>query len=481
MLSAKVIEQEVTSKLEGLFNSVKGIEEISSTSFKGGGAINLRFKEHINLDAARFEIASLIRQSYDDLPEEVSYPYLSLSVANQQVEPVLMYTLNAAASSYYIQQYAENQVLPPLTQLEGVNDVRIFGATPYEWEIEFETQTVQNLGIRADDVSQAINEYCSEVFLGKGTYTVSPFQEKETSLFLKLNTTDSLIWEQIPIQTTAERIIYLRDIAKARFKEQAPESYFRINGLNTINIVIYPERDINNLNLAQQLKSTVPQIRLPTGYSLILSYDSTEYIERELSKISIRTLFSLSVLLALVWLITWQFRYLLLIVISMLANLLIACMFYYLLNIHIHLYSLAGITISFGIIIDNSIVMIDHVRVNKNLKIFRAIFAATLTTIGALIIVFFLEKTQQLNLVDFAWVIIVNLSVSVAIAWFLIPALMDKIKLAEARKKTAHPTKKKDRKNKPVLRTLPGLWQPMEMDTLHHFFARIWHPNTLVA
>ena len=432
--SAKVIEQEVTSKLEGLFNSVKGIEEISSVSYKGRGYINLRFKEHINLDAARFEIASLIRQSYSDLPEQVSYPYLSVGAANQQVEPVLTYTLNASTSSYYIQQYAENQVLPQLTQLEGVNDVRIFGATPYAWEIEFEVQTIQNLGIRADEISQAIDQYFSKSFLGKGNYTVSTSQEKETPLFLKLNTTDSLVWEQIPIKTTAERIVYLRDIAKARFKEQAPKSYFRINGLNTINIVIYPEKDVNNITLSQQLKSIVQQIRLPAGYSLIMSYDSTEYIERELSKIGLRTLFSLSILLVLVWLITWQFRYLLLIAISMFANLLIACVFYYLLNVQIHLYSLAGITISFGIIIDNSIVMIDHLRVNKNLKIFRAIFAATLTTIGALIVVFFLEDTQQLNLIDFAWVIVVNLSVSVAIAWFFVPALMDKIKLAKTRK-----------------------------------------------
>ncbi len=433
--SAKVIEQEVTTKLEGLFNSVKGIEEISSVSSRGGGYINLRFKENVNLDAVRFEIASLIRQSYHDLPEQVSYPYLSMAVANQQSEPVLTYTLNAAANTYYIQQYAESQVLPQLTRIEGVNDVRIFGATPYEWEIEFKADVIRNLGIRADDISEAINEYFSHSFLGKGTYTTSTLQEKETPLFLTLHKSDSLMWEQIPIQTTAERIIYLKDVATARFKEQAPDSYYRINGLNTVNIVIYPKKEVNNLKLAKQLKSIVPQISLPAGYSMIMAYDSTEYIDQELSKIGIRTLFSLIMLLVFVWLITWQLRYLLLITVSMVANLLIACLFYYLLHVQIHLYSLAGITISFGIIIDNSIVMIDHLRINKNLKIFRAIFAATLTTIGALVVVFFLEESQRLNLIDFAWVIIINLSVSVAIAWFFIPALMDKIRLVEVKKK----------------------------------------------
>ena len=69
--SARVIEQEVTSRLEGLFSSVKGVKDVSSVSSKGYGCINLSFKKTVNLDAARFEVASLIRWAYSDLPEQV--------------------------------------------------------------------------------------------------------------------------------------------------------------------------------------------------------------------------------------------------------------------------------------------------------------------------------------------------------------------------------------------------------------------------
>jgi multidrug efflux pump subunit AcrB len=54
---ARVIEQEVTAKLEGLFSSVKGTKGVSSVSYKGSGRINLSFKKTVNLDAARFEVA----------------------------------------------------------------------------------------------------------------------------------------------------------------------------------------------------------------------------------------------------------------------------------------------------------------------------------------------------------------------------------------------------------------------------------------
>ena len=65
------------------------------------------------------------------------------------------------------------------------------------------------------------------------------------------------------------------------------------------------------------------------------------------------------------------------------------------------LYSLAGITISLNLVIDNTIVMTDHILHRRNLKAFVSVLAATLTTIGALVIIFFLDEKIRLNLQDF--------------------------------------------------------------------------------
>ncbi len=94
-----------------------------------------------------------------------------------------------------------------------------------------------------------------------------------------------------------------------------------------------------------------------------------------------------------------------------------------------HLYSLAGITVSFGMIINNTIVMTDHIRYQKNRKVGISLLAATLTTIGALVVIFFLDEASKVTLSDFAAVVIINLSVSLAVALLFIPALLEKIKL----------------------------------------------------
>jgi len=130
-----------------------------------------------------------------------------------------------------------------------------------------------------------------------------------------------------------------------------------------------------------------------------------------------------------------NWRHLLIIALSLLANLSIAVIFYNILRIEIHLYSLAGITVALGMIIDNTIVMADHIKHNKNRKAFLAVLAATLTTMGAMVVIFFLKEEQRLNLEDFALVLIINLMVSLAVALFLVPALLHRLPLKLVRGK----------------------------------------------
>jgi multidrug efflux pump subunit AcrB len=198
---------------------------------------------------------------------------------------------------------------------------------------------------------------------------------------------------------------------------------------------VYADKTANQLDLAERVRNQMEELKsvLPSGYSILQSYDATEYIRKELEKIAWRTGLSLLILLLFVLLISKQWRYLWLIVISLLVNLTIAAIFYYWLKLEIHLYAMAGITVSLGMILDNSIVMIDHLRHQNNRRAFLAILAATLTTIGSLSVIFFLGEEQKLKLIDFAWVMIINLAVSLLVALFLIPALMEKFPLRPTR------------------------------------------------
>ena len=237
----------------------------------------------------------------------------------------------------------------------------------------------------------------------------------------------------ITVTASDGKIIRLDELVTVARMEEAPQSYYRINGLNSIYMSVTAVETANQLQLSNEVMQEMEAIRLtlPPGYEVHTSYDATEYIREELNKIYFRTGLTVLILLIFVWIITLNLKYLLLIVTSLAINISVAVIFYYLFGLEMQLYSLAGITVSLNLVIDSTIVMTDHILHRRNLKAFMSVLAATLTTMGALVIIFFLDEKIRLNLQDFAAVVIINLAVSLFVALFFVPAMIDRIKLVK--------------------------------------------------
>ena len=148
---------------------------------------------------------------------------------------------------------------------------------------------------------------------------------------------------------------------------------------------------------------------------------------KDLTELVWQSLISLAILLVFVWLTKREWKYLVIISVTLMANILLAVIAYWFFDIRLHPYSLAGITVSLGLIIDASIVMTDHYSYYRNRKSALAITAALLTTVGALIVIFFMPEQVKHDLKDFTWVVIINLTLALLVAIFFVPALVDSL------------------------------------------------------
>jgi len=432
--SAKTIEHEITSKLESAFSLIEGVENMESTSENERGFINIRFDKYVDFNFARFEVASVIRQIYPQLPPTVAMPTISINTTSEINNRLLTYTLSYSGDNYDTLKEVQNKIKNIVAQIKGVQTVDVYGAPIYEWEISYSAHNLQQMNVSPLQITDAIKNASFKANLGNGIEIIKNRHAIKTSQYpvhLLFSNSTHWNWNILPIAKQDNRIIYLSNIAKVSRKQQKQELIFRTNGLNTINIVITANKDYNSLRVGNEVKKALNTISktLPNDIVLRQTYDATEYIKTELYKIAWRTLLVLTTLFIFVYIVSRNLRYVFLIIASFFVNISIAFIFYYLLNIQIHLYSLAGITVSFGLIIDNSIVMIDHIKQYKNKEVFLAILAATLTTVGALSVVFFLPKQLQINLIDFLWVILINLSISLLVAFYFIPALQQKISI----------------------------------------------------
>ena len=432
--SARIVEMEVTSKLEAMLARIAGVRNISSTSFNGGGTIRLELDKHASMDIARFEASTIIRQTWPSLPSSTSYPTIYVNRPDEEsARPFLIYNINAMVSPNLIEQYVEKNIKPVLAQLPGIYSVSVSGAMPMEWLLEYDITQLDALGLTVGNISEAVRmAYSQKQSLGMVMIENEEIDKRYMRLSITTeNESNSKGFhpEDIYLADREGQMVRLDRLVKVTYREQPPQSYFRINGLSSIYLRLTATEDANQLRLSKTVKDEMARIKqlLPKGYEVHTNYDASERIDSELNKIYIRTALTILILLFFVFLTTFNARYLLLIIMSLFFNISIAFILYYIIGIEIQLYSLAGITISLSLIIDNTIIMSDHYLRNRDRKVILSILAATFTTVGALAMIFFLDERIRLNLQDFATVVMINLTVSLSVALLFVPATIEKM------------------------------------------------------
>jgi multidrug efflux pump subunit AcrB len=430
--NAELVESEITSKIEANISRIKGIKDIRSKTYYGGGYINLEIDKDNDIDVVRLEISSILRSIKNKLPKGMKlYPLREESNHSDNDEDALLlgYVITGPGTTLDVANYAKENISPIIRQTKGVKQVNITGYEPFEWVLEYDKKILKSLGLRSDDLYFAINNFYTHKDAGKVLVSKGTSNEYSYVLITGDGGLDKSEIKEIIVKKVGSRIIRLKDIVKISYKEKAARLYYRINGLNRININIYVESSVNRIDKAAELKSIIDGLSesMPDGYSLNMAQDSTEELKEKIGTIVFRTCLTILILLSFVLIISRNLKYLAIISISLLANILISFVFYYFLKVEINIYTMAGITVSLGIIIDNVIVMADHLRFHKDKKVFLAILAATLTTLGALWVVFGMGDSVMGNIKGFSMVILLNLSVSLAISLFFVPALMDKI------------------------------------------------------
>jgi len=418
--SPRNIENQITAPVESTLSTLQGIKNINSRSSQGFAYISIELDQYTNVQQFRFEASTLLRQIKQQLPQDVYYPNIRINSPDDELnqQAFLSYSIEANDTPKQIKTYAENFINPILASLQGIDRVSVMGIEDREWVLRLDYDQLDILNINTNTILTAVQNYFKRENLGFATY-------QNQMLNVVLSSPNTVSWH-IPVAKVAQRIIYLDDIAQINQQTQSPTRFYRVNGKNAISLQIYAQDNANTLALAQKVKQKIAGLNqnLPQTYSLTKIYDNTEYIAKELDKIYERTLYTILILLVFVFIISRNLRYVFHIIIGLIANISIAFGLYYLFGVEIQLYSLAGITISLGLIIDNLIVVLDHLKSQGKQNVFVAVLASTLTSIAALSVIFLLDEATRFNLIDFAYVIMINLATSLLVAFLLIPALL---------------------------------------------------------
>lgn len=443
-VSPEAVEAYLTSPLEAVLSSIKGVKKISSRTSEGSAYIDLEFHPKTNIEFARLEINEKLGAIVEELPYGVSIPRIAPYVPKEfrDLQGFLTYTLTANLSANEIKKYAADYLKTPLLSIDGVSDVVIKGGNDREILITIDYEKAKALYIMNEDISTGINN--AEQIVSAGT-----IKKKDSQYLVKINNdvrSVEILLNQ-PIKTLRTSVIRLKDIGTVTDDYSEQQSFYRINGREAVFIEISKEPGKNSIKVADNVYKKLEELELnfPAGFNLAKEIDMSLNIRNEINELFKNAGYSIIIILLVLILFFRKIIYSLIIITSIIFSLLTTFIIFYVFNLQLNILTIASLILGFGLMIDNSIVVIDYLdkhATDDDLKrlavhtknIFFPVFASTLTTIAVFIPLVFLTGELKLYFEQFALAIIITLSSSLVVSFTIVPMLFAKFYFNQNRK-----------------------------------------------
>ncbi len=440
--SAQVIAETVATPIEQEVNGVDDMLYITSQSTGDGLlSINVVFKPGTDIDQAQVLVQNRVQVAEPRLPEQVRALGLVVRKASPDLMMVVhMISPDGSRDQQYISNYATLYVKDVIARVDGVGDVRIFGARDYSMRIWLDPDKLAARSLTATDVVAAVRAANLQVAAG----AINQPPAKSPGAFqLTVKTlgrlTDTEQFENIVVRAEPNgSFIRIRDVARVELGSQDYTVNAYLNNKTATAIVIYQRPGSNALATADAVKQTMKRLAkdFPPGVAYTIVYNPTEFIQFSIDAV-VRTLFeamALVVVVVILFLQTWRAAVIpiLAIPVSLIGSFAIMSAA----GISINTLSLFGLVLAIGIVVDDAIVVVENVErylaqglspkeaAHKTMdEVGGALIAISLVLIGVFIPTAFISGLQGSFYRQFAITIAGSTAISCFVSLTLSPAM----------------------------------------------------------
>lgn len=444
------IEQLVSKPIEETIGVVKGVRTVTSTSKAGQSDVLLEFEWGTDMDMASLEV----REKLDtlQLPLDIKKPLLLRF--NPSLDPVLRFGLspsktNSVDNPDYLENtnhsglpeeaiktlrlYADEQIKRQLESVVGVASVKVSGGLENEIQVLVDQQKASQLNIKLNDIIKRLKDENVNASGGRVKEGSQEYLVRTLNQFQSLDDIRNLF-----IAQKDGKNIRLADVATVKESHKEPTSLNRFNGFEGVEIAIYKEGDANTVQVAKNVQFRIDQLSkdIPSQYELQLVYDQSRFIANAIAEVKSAAIIGGLLAMLVLYLFLKNIWPTLIISISIPVSIIATFNLMYANNISLNIMSLGGIALAIGLLVDNSIVVLEniarHKTKNTNFKlaavigtkeVSMAIIASTLTTMAVFFPLVFVEGIAGQLFSDQALTVTFALAASLIVALTLIPML----------------------------------------------------------
>ncbi|MBC2851798.1 efflux RND transporter permease subunit [Cetobacterium sp. 8H] len=429
------IDKMVTKKIEDILPNVDGIKEYSSSSTPEVSKINVKFKYGTDIETKITLIQNEINQIKGKLPSDIEEP--SIREQSMGSAPAAVLAMSGG-DSMEVRSYAENTLKPLLERIEGVSQILIFGGKEQEILVEIDPEKLENYNLNILDLYNIISKASTTIPGGQ-------VREGEKEFFIKvkgeLETPEEIA--NIILKNNDGNLLKLKDVANVRIDTKDVSSLFRKNSKDGLVIIIAKTDEGNAIEIVKSVDKVLENLKgtTPLNSEINYDFDSSVTIMNSINNVKNTGILGLGLASLILFLFLKSISATIIIAVAIPISIIFT---FFLLNsqgLTLNLVSLMGLSLGIGMLVDNSVVVLDNIyrhmnELGKN-KIDAArdgaaemgvpVLASTLTTVSVFLPIVFQEGMAKEQFQDLSYSISYSLLASLIVSLIFVPMISSKI------------------------------------------------------
>jgi multidrug efflux pump subunit AcrB/ABC-type multidrug transport system ATPase subunit len=427
------VEEKLVIPVEGAVASVEGIESIHSSIYSGRADIAVAFEFGTDMRHAYLKLEQQVSVLRKEIPEQAFVQVVRYDTADMN-SVLMQLVVGGPGDLDRLRNIAREDIVPALESIDGIVNVALFGGKEYAVEVIVDEDKCEAFGIPVSEVGRAIaaanrrTEYLGDITEHNKKYFVSLTGRFASVVALR----------ELPIGTS--RRVLLKDVAEVDFGRKDADTLSRVDGNQAAMLVLRKDSTANMLRVAAKVYREIDKLNRELkdrDIQIKIIADTAETVGDSIRRVEQLALFGVALALGLLLQFVKRLRTVSVIVIAIPVSLLITFNLMYALDLSINLLSLLGFAFAIGLLVDNSVVVIENTfrhaarardgiaaAIQGTKEVAMPIVAMTSTSIVAFLPVFFLVNNEfRLIMEEFVYSIGTPLIVSVFVSLTLVPML----------------------------------------------------------
>ena len=365
--SAEAIENSVTQVLEQQLTGIDGLLYFSSqSSSRGQASITAIFEKGTDADIAQVQVQNKIQSAISRLPQQVQQQGVRVTKSNSDMLLIVsVFDTTRTRSNYDVSDYLTTNIQDPLSRVEGVGDVNVFGS-PHAMRIWLNPQRLAAVSLMPGDVVTAITAQNSEVAAGEVGGLPAPQGQMLTATVTaqsRLQTAEQ--FENIILKTQSDgSTVRIKDVARVEVGAESYGSVGRLNRQPSSGMAISLSPGADALATVERVKARMGELseNLPDGLSYAYINDTTTFIKLSVSEVQKALIEAIVLVIIVMFVFLQSWRATLIPTIAVPVVLLGTFGIFYLAGFSINTLTLFGLVLAIGLLVDDAIVVVENVE-----------------------------------------------------------------------------------------------------------------------